>query len=71
MAHLLLHCCDGSRRASGNELVGNTQAMVPEPTDDPEPDEETDDEPDEEPDDEPEPGTLYFGEDDGWTARSW
>jgi hypothetical protein len=81
MAHLLLHCCDGSRRASGNELVGNTQAMVPEPNDDPkpddEPDDETDDEPDKEPDDEPdderdderddepEPGTLYFGEDDG------
>ena len=27
---------------------------------------ETDDEPDED----PEPGTLYFGEDDGWTAQS-
>jgi hypothetical protein len=38
--------------------------MVPQPTDDP----KRDDEPDEEPDDEP--GTLYFGEDDGWTARS-
>jgi hypothetical protein len=56
--------------------------MVPEPNDDPkpydEPDDETDDEPDEEPDDEPdderddepEPGTLYFGEDDGWTAQT-
>jgi hypothetical protein len=74
MAHLPLHCCDG--------FVRDTQAMVPEPNDDPkrddEPDDETDDEPDEEPDnepdderdDEPEPGTLYFGEDDGWTARS-
>src|SRR4029453_14228087 len=69
MAHLPPHCCDASRRARGNELVRNTQAMVPEPTDDPEPDEETDDEPDEEPDDEPdaeiddepEPGTLSFG----------
>jgi hypothetical protein len=55
--------------------------MVPEPNDAPKPDDETDDEPDEEPDeepddetddepneepdDEPEPGTLYFGEDDG------
>ena len=72
MAHLRLHCCDGSRRAWGDELVRNTQAMVPEPNDDPkpddEPDDETDDEPDEERDDEP--GTLYFGEDDGWTARS-
>ena len=80
MAHLRLHCCDGSRRAWRDERVRNTQAMVPEPNDDPkpddEPDEEPDDEPDEEPDDEPdderddEPGTLYFGEDDGWTARS-
>ena len=82
MAHLPLHCCDGSRRAWGDELVRNTQAMVPEPNDDPkpddEPDDETDDEPDEEPDDEPdderddepEPGTLYFGEDDGSTAQS-
>jgi hypothetical protein len=38
----------------------------PKPDDEPEPDDERDDEP--EPDDEP--GTLYFGEDDGWTARS-
>jgi hypothetical protein len=36
--------------------------MAPEPNDDPKPDDERDDE--------PEPGTLYFGEDDGWTARS-
>jgi hypothetical protein len=36
------------------------------PCDEPEPDDERDDEP--EPDDEP--GTLYFGEDDGWTART-
>jgi hypothetical protein len=55
---------------------------VPGPNDDPkpddepddetddEPDEERDDEPDDEGDDEPEPGTLYFGENDGWTARS-
>jgi hypothetical protein len=62
MAHLPLHCCDG--------FVRDTQAMVPEPNDDPkrddEPDEEPDDEADEErddkadeePDDEPEPGTL-------------
>jgi hypothetical protein len=70
MAHLPLHCCDGSRRAWGDELVRNTQAIVPEPNDDPKPDDEPDDEPDEERDDEPEPGTLYFGEDDGWTARS-
>jgi hypothetical protein len=66
MAHLRLHCCDGSRRAWRDERVRNTQAMVPEPNDDPKPD----DEPDDERDDEPEPGTLYFGEDDGWTARS-
>jgi hypothetical protein len=74
MAHLPLHCCDGSRRGWGDEPVRNTQAMVPEPNDDPkpydepdeeaddEPDDETDDEPDEERDDEPESGTLYFGE---------
>ena len=55
---------------------------VPGPNDDPkpddepddetddEPDEERDDEPDDEGDDEPEPGTLYFGEADGWTAQS-
>jgi hypothetical protein len=59
-------CCDGSRRAWGDEPVRNTQAMVPEPNDDPKPD----DEPGEERDDEPEPGTLHFGEDDGWAARS-
>jgi hypothetical protein len=55
---------------------------VPGPNDDPKPDhepddetddesdEERDDEPDDGGDDEPEPGTLYFGENDGWTARS-
>ena len=49
---------------------------VPKPDDEPddetddEADEERDDEPDNEGDDEPEPGTLYFGENDGWTARS-
>jgi hypothetical protein len=64
MAHLRLHCCDGSRRAWRDERVRNTQAMVPEPNDDPKPDDEPDDERDDE------PGTLYFGEDDGWTARS-
>ena len=64
--HLPLHCCDGSRRAWGDEPIRNTQAMVPEPNDDPKPD----DEPDDERDDEPEPGTLYFGEDDGWTGQS-
>ena len=82
MAHRPRHCCDGSRRAWGDEPVRNTQAMVPEPNDDPkpdnEPDDETDDEKDEEPDDEsdderdeePAPGTLYFGEDGGRTALS-
>ena len=56
---------------------------MPEPNDGPKPDDEIDDEDDEiddeddeddetddEPDEEPEPGTLYFGEDDGWTAQS-
>jgi hypothetical protein len=78
MAHVAQHGCDGSRRARGDEPVRHTQAMVPEPNDDPNPDEEPDDETDDEPeddpdderDDEPEPGTLYFGEDDGWTAQS-
>jgi hypothetical protein len=82
MAHRPRHCCDGSRRAWGDEPVRNTQAMVPEPNDDPkpddepddetddEPDEERDDKPDDEGDDEPEPGTLHFGEEDGWTALS-
>jgi hypothetical protein len=81
MAHLPLHCCDGSRRGWGDEPVRNTQAML---LDDPEPEDEPDDEPKPRPDDEPEPdderddepepdvepGTLYFGKDDGWTARS-
>jgi hypothetical protein len=74
MGHLPQHCCDGSRRARGDEPVRHTQAMVPEPNDDPkpddEPDDETDDKPDDEGDDEPEPGTLHFGEEDGWTALS-
>jgi hypothetical protein len=65
-----LHCCDESRRAWGDERLRNTQAMVPEPNDGPKPDDEPDDEPHDQRDDEPEPGTLYFGEDDGWTARS-
>jgi hypothetical protein len=82
MAHRPLRCYDGSWRAWGGEPVRNTQGMVPEPTDDPkpddepddepdgEPDEEPDDKPDDEPDEEPEPGTLYFGEDNGCTAQS-
>jgi hypothetical protein len=59
------------------KLVRAAQAML---LDDPEPEDEPDDEPKPKPDDEPEsedepepdgePGTLYFGEDDGWTARS-
>jgi hypothetical protein len=70
MAHRPRHCCDGSWRAWEDELVRNAQAMVPEPNDDPKPDDEPDDEPDEERDDKPEPGTLHFGEEDGWTALS-
>ena len=75
MAHLPLHCCDGSQRAWGDEPVRNTQAMLPAPDDEPESDDEADDEPkpkphdesDDEPDGEPDddPRTLYFGEDDG------
>ena len=59
-------------------LVRDTQAMLPEPDDEPTPedDDEPEDEPEHEPedesddDDEPEdePGTLYFGQEDGWTA---
>jgi hypothetical protein len=49
-------------------------ARAERPNPDEEPDDETDDEPEDDPDDErddePEPGTLYFGEDDGWTAQS-
>jgi hypothetical protein len=66
MAHRPRHCCDWSQRAWGDEPVRNTRAKVPEPNDDP----KLDDEPDDEGDDEPEPGTLYFGEQDGWTAQS-
>src|SRR5262245_61291732 len=63
-------------------LVRDTQAMLPEPDDEPtredddEPDDEPEDKPDDKPDDESEdesedePGTLYFGQEDGWTARS-
>jgi hypothetical protein len=57
------------------KLVRAAQAIL---LDDPEPEDEPDDEPKpmphDEPEDEPEPddepGTLYFGQDDGWTARS-
>ena len=57
-------------------LVRDAQAMLPAPDDEPERDDESDDEPtpkphdgsDDEPDDDP--GTLYFGREDGWTARS-
>jgi hypothetical protein len=51
-------------------LVPDIQAKMPE--DDDEPDDEPEDKPDDESDDESEddPGTLYFGQKDGWTARS-
>jgi len=41
-AHLPLHCCDGSPWAWEDEPVPNTQAMVPEPNDDPKPYDESD-----------------------------
>ena len=41
-------------------LVREAQAMLPVPDDEPERDDEPDDD----------PGTLYFGREDGWTARS-
>jgi hypothetical protein len=64
-------------------LVRDAQAMLPAPDNEDEPDDESDDEPtpkppdgsddepDDESDDEPDdhPGTLYFGREDGWTAR--
>jgi hypothetical protein len=45
-------------------------AKMPEP--DPEDDDEPDDESEDKPDDESkeDPGTLYFGQADGWTGRS-
>jgi hypothetical protein len=56
-------------------LVRDIQAKMPE--DDDEPDDEPedkpdDDEPEDKPDDESEddPDTLYFGQKDGWPARS-
>jgi hypothetical protein len=55
-------------------LVRDIQAKIPE--DDDEPDDEPEDKPDDESDDESEdeseddPGTLYFGQKDGWPARS-
>ena len=47
-------------------LSSDALAKMPEPDDEPTP--EDDDEPDDESEDEP--GTLYFGQEDGWTARS-
>jgi hypothetical protein len=51
-------------------LSRDTLAKMPEP--DPEDDDEPDDEPEDKPDDESEddPGTLYFGQADGWMGRS-
>jgi hypothetical protein len=40
----------------------------PDPEDDDEPDDESEDKPDDE--SEEDPGTLYFGQADGWTGRS-
>src|SRR5262245_24049142 len=55
-------------------LSSDALAKMPEPDDEPTPedDDEPDDGPKDEPDDESEdePGTLYFGQEDGWTARS-
>ena len=65
-------------------LVRDTQASEPDDQprreDDDEPDDEPEDKPEDKPDgeseDEPDdesedaPGTLYFGQEDGWTARS-
>ena len=47
-------------------LVRDIQAKMPE--DDDEPDDEPEDKPDDESEDDP--GTLYFGQKDGWPARS-
>src|SRR5262245_65272305 len=49
-------------------LVRDIQAKMPE--DDDEPDDESEDKPDDESDDESDddPGTLYFGQKDGWPA---
>ena len=49
-------------------LVRDIQAKMPEPDDEPEDDDEPDDEPEDRPEDDP--GTLYFGQKAGWTARS-
>jgi hypothetical protein len=51
-------------------LVRDIQGKMPE--DDDEPDDEPEDKPDDESEDESEddPGTLYFGQKDGWPARS-
>ena len=55
-------------------LSSDALAKMPEPDDEPTPedDDEPDDGPKDEPDDESEdePGTLYFEQEDGWTARS-
>ena len=55
-------------------LVRDIQAKMPEDDDEPddEPRDDRDDESEDERDDESEdePGTLYFGQEDGWTARS-
>src|SRR5262249_22907741 len=54
----------------------SSDALAKMPEDDDEPDDEPEDKPDDKPDDESddesedEPGTLYFGQEDGWTARS-
>ena len=47
-------------------LVRDIQAKMPQ--DDDEPDDEPEDQPDDESEDDP--GTLYFGQKDGWPARS-
>ena len=49
-------------------LSSDALAKMPEPEDDDEPDDGPKDEPDDESEDEP--GTLYFEQEDGWTARS-
>jgi len=55
-------------------LSSDALAKMPEPDDEPTPedDDEPDDGPKDEPDDESEdePGTLYFEQENGWTARS-
>ena len=46
----------------------SSDALAKMPEDDDEPDDGPKDEPDDESEDEP--GTLYFGQEDGWPARS-